>query len=238
MVGKFGADSVRSYVLFMGPAESDAEWNDQGIEGVYRFLSRAWRQVTEALDEGLLAPAAVAERTVDEATLTPAERTLLVKTNQVVQKATADIGERFRFNTALAAIMELNNDIAAARASGLAATKNGRAVIATALEMMVRILEPFAPHMGAELWQLMGHEAIWDAPWPLADARFLVDETVELAVQINGKVRDRIEVAKDAAANEILAAVKALPSVAKNLEGRTLVKEVVVPGRLVNLVLR
>ncbi|HLA82936.1 MAG TPA: leucine--tRNA ligase, partial [Thermoleophilia bacterium] len=175
MVAKYGADSVRSYVLFMGPAESDAEWNDQGVEGIYRFLVRAWRQVTEALEEGLLGPHAsavshagglsdAANPEFDEAALTAAERALLVKTNQVVQKATVDVGTRFHFNTALAAIMELNNDVASARAGGLGASAAGRAVIANALEMMVRLLEPFAPHMAAELWQMMGRDAIWDEP--------------------------------------------------------------------------
>jgi leucyl-tRNA synthetase len=240
MVGKYGADSVRSYVLFMGPAESDAEWNDQGIEGVYRFLGRVWRQVTDAIDQGLLKGSAGGSRLggdFDATTLSAAERALLVKTNQVTQKVTADTGERFRFNTAISAIMELSNDVGSVRA-GSAATAAGKAVLANALETMVRLLEPFAPHMGAELWELMGHKAIWDAPWPQADARFLTAETVELAVQVNGKVRDRVEVAKDAADADVLAAAKALPGVAKYLEGVTLVKEVVVPGRLVSLVVK
>jgi leucyl-tRNA synthetase len=245
MVAKYGADSVRSYVLFMGPAESDAEWNDQGIEGVYRFLGRVWRQVTDAIGEGLLGAmtkgggiGAGASLSFDPATLSAAERALLVKTNQVVQKVTLDTGERFRFNTALAAIMELSNDIGAARAGGLAATGAGRAVLAHALETVVRVLEPFAPHMGAELWALLGHQAAWDAPWPETDPRFLAAETVELAVQVNGKVRDRVEVAKDATDADVLAAAKALPGVTKYLEGMALVKEVVVPGRLVSLVVK
>ncbi len=221
----------------MGPGESDVEWNDQGIEGIYRFLGRVWRQVTDAIEKGLLGSGG-APADFDEASLTPAERALLVKTNQVVQKATVDIGRRFHFNTALAAIMELNNDIGAARAGGLAATATGRAVLGQALETMVRLLEPFAPHMGAELWEMMGYENIWDAPWPEPDARFLVAETVELAVQVNGKVRDRVVVAQDATASEVLAAAKALPGVAKYLEGNDLVKEVVVPGRLVSLVVK
>ncbi len=239
-VAKYGADSLRCYILFMGPGESDVEWNDQGIEGVYRFLGRVWRQVTDAVDQGLLRTitSVGAGRTFDEASLSAAERSLLVKTNQVVQKATVDTGTRFHFNTALAAIMELNNDIAAARTGGLGASETGRSVLSHALEMMVRLLEPFAPHMGAELWEIMGHKGIWDAPWPLPDARFLVDETVELAVQVNGKVRDRITVNKDAAAGEVLEHAKALPGVAQYLEGKTLVKEVVVPGRLVNLVVK
>jgi leucyl-tRNA synthetase len=255
MVAKYGADSVRSYVLFMGPAESDAEWNDQGVEGVYRFLGRVWRTVTDSLDEGLFgdsaqlsgagssaactkAAAGLDATRFDEAALTAVERTLLVKTNQVVQKATVDLGQRFRFNTALSALMELSNDIGAARAAGMAATPSGKAVLAYAMEMMVRLIEPCAPHMCAELWEMMGGTDIWDASWPVADERFLTADTIELAVQVNGKVRDRVVVAKDAPQADVLAAAKELPGVAKYLEGATLVKEVVVPGRLVSLVVK
>jgi leucyl-tRNA synthetase len=240
MVRKYGADSVRSYVLFMGPAESDAEWNDQGIEGVYRFLGRVWRQVTDAIDAGLLGGKRRSGlgADFDSTALSAAELALLVKTNQVIQKVSADAGERFHFNTALSAIMELSNDIGVVRDGGLGAGAPGKAVLAHALEMMVRLLEPFTPHLGAELWEMMGGKEIWDAPWPQADARFLTSDTVELAVQINGKVRDRVVVAKDASAAEVLAAAKALPGVAKYLEGQTIVKEVVVPGRLVSLVVK
>ena len=239
-VARYGADSLRSYILFMGPGESDGEWNDQGIEGIYRFLGRVWRQVTDAIDEGLLAVDGEgrAGAPFAEEDLAPEEKALLVKVNQTVQKATVDIGERFHFNTALAAIMELNNDVGTARSGGISATGSGRKVLALALEIMVRLLEPFAPHMGAELWEMMGHESIWDAPWPEADPRFLEADTVELAVQINGKVRDRVVVARDAATSEVLAAAKALPGVAKYLEGVAVVKEVVVPGRLVSLVVK
>jgi len=246
MVAKYGADSVRAYVLFMGPAESDAEWNDQGIEGVYRFLGRVWRQVTEAIDAGVFGPGiggggagdSGAPTLPSEADLLPAEKALLIKTNQTIQKATVDMGERFRFNTALAGIMELNNDIAGARTAGMEARAEGRAVVAHALRTMVRLLEPFAPHMGAELWEALGHSEIWDEPWPEADPRYLAAETVELAVQVNGKVRDRLEVDKDTGSDEVLALAKALPGVVRHLEGKTLVKEVVVPGRLVSLVVK
>jgi leucyl-tRNA synthetase len=256
-VAKYGADSLRSYILFMGPGESDGEWNDQGIEGIFRFLSRVWRQVTDAVDQGWLGGAGGTAGpqawTFDESELTAAERALLVKTNQVVEKATSDIGQRFHFNTALAAIMELNNEIVSARAgsgtaaadsgdlgsaTGLTASATGRRVLGYALETLVRLLEPFAPHMGAELWQIMGRDAIWDAPWPQADPRFLTEDTVELAVQVNGKVRDRVRVASGASPAEVLAAAKALPMVAKYLADTSIVKEVVVPGRLVNLVVK
>ena len=262
-VAKYGADALRCYILFMGPGESDGEWNDKGIEGIFRFLHRVWRQVTDVVDEGLLgkkgstpAPRVWA---FDDPELTASERALLVKTNQVVRKATTDIEERFHFNTALAAIMELNNEITTARAGttapagsdaeapdswstrgrgSMSATAGGRQVLGCAIETMVRLLEPFAPHMGAELWEMLGHQEIWDAPWPEVDERFLTQETVELAVQVNGKVRDRVQVAKDAGDSEVLASAKALPIVVKYLEGKTIVKEVVVAGRLVNLVVR
>ncbi len=188
-------------------------------------------------------------RDFDPEILSAADRALLIKTNQVIQKAGADMGERFRFNTALSAIMELSNEIGVTRireatqAGDVAQTAGdvarvGGAVLAYALEMMVRLLEPFAPHMGAELWQMMGRSEVWDEPWPEADPRFLSGEMVELAVQINGKVRDRVTVPRDAADADVLAASKSLPGVARYLEDMTLVKEVVVPGRLVSLVVK
>ena len=248
LVAKYGADSLRSYIMFMGPGESDVEWNDQGIEGIYRFLIRVWRQATDAIDAGWFGQGAAA---ADNRRRCPAEidadsaeeRALLVKTNQVIEKVTVDIADRFHFNTALAAIMELNNAITEARGAGgprdgLAATATGRRVLAEAVEVLVRLLEPFAPHMGAELWRLMGRERIWDAAWPEPDPRFLAHAMVEVAVQINGKVRDRVVVAADAGQDELLAAAKALAGVQRYLAGATIVKEIVVPGKLVNLVVR
>ncbi len=160
----------------------------------------------------------------------------------MIEKVTVDIAERFHFNTALAAIMELNNELTTARArtgaEDLTATGTGRQVLATAVEILVRLLEPFAPHMAAELWEMMGRTRIWDEPWPEADERLLSHDVIEVVVQVNGKVRDRLEVPLDADEAEVLAAAKALPGVQKYLEGKTAVKEIVVPGRLVNLVVR
>ena len=241
-VATYGADSLRAYIMFMGPGESDVEWNDQGIEGINRFLNRVWRQVTEAIETGLLTTATLP--IADPEALGPEARSLLVKTNQVIDKVTGDIEDRFHFNTALSAIMELNNEISAARTAGSGdgagptASPEGRRVLAEAVETLVRLLEPFAPHMGAELWEMMGRENIWDVAWPTADERFLTHETVELAVQVNGKLRDRVTVDIDAEKTEVLAAVKALPGLQKYLENATIVKEIVVPGKLVNLVVR
>lgn len=242
-VARYGADSLRSYIMFMGPGESDVEWNDQGIEGINRFLNRVWRLVTDAVEAGwFTAPEGAAPGTLGPLpaaeSLQPAARALLVKTNQVIAKVTVDIAERFHFNTALAAIMELNNEITSAKAAALQATAEGRRVLAEAIEMLVRLLEPFAPHMGAELWEMMGRERIWDVPWPEPDPAFLEHDTVELAVQVNGKVRDRLVVGAGAGEAEVIAAAKALPGVARHLQGKAVAKEIVVPGKLVNLVVR
>jgi len=148
------------------------------------------------------------------------------------------MGERFRFDAAPPAIMDLSDNVGAGRASGLAATPSGKAAFAHAMEVMVRLIGPCAPYMRAELWQMMGGIDIWDVPWPVADERFLQAETIELAVQVNGMVRDRVVVAADASNADVLVAAKALQGVAKYLEDVTLVKEVVVPGRLVSLVVR
>lgn len=242
-VTKYGADSMRSYILFMGPGESDVEWSDEGIEGMHRFLNRIWRQVTDAVEAGWLkgsdGDGELPPLPGDDA-LTDRMKALLVKTNQVVEKVTVDIEERFHFNTALAAIMELNNEITSLRSDegGLEAEPQGRRVLAEAVEKMVRLLEPFAPHLGAELWEMMGRESIWDEPWPEPDERFLVHDKVELAVQVNGKVRDKIEVEAEAPEDEVLTAAKEAAGVQRHLEGKEMVKEIVVPGRLVNLVVR
>ena len=153
-VAKYGADALRSYIMFIGPGESDVEWNDQGIEGIYRFLIRVWRQVTDAIEAGWFGtPAAGTPYNLGplpaESTLTASERALMVKTNQVIDKVTVDVAERFHFNTAISAIMELNNEITAARGAAgsqaLAATSTGRRVLGEAVEVLVRLLEPFAP---------------------------------------------------------------------------------------------
>ena len=244
LVARYGADSLRSYILFMGPGESDVEWNDQGIEGINRFLTRVWRIVTDAVDAGRLP---VSSALPEDAALDAASRALLVKTNQVIEKVTVDIEQRFHFNTALAAIMELTNEISGFRGSGrtpsgrkdaAAATPSAARVLAAAVETLVRLLEPFAPHMCAELWQLMGRERIWDVPWLQPDPRYLAHDTIELAVQVNGKVRDRVVVPAEASDDHVLAAVKQLPGMQRYLAGAMVVKEIVVPGRLVNIVVR
>lgn len=230
-VERYGADTLRLYILFMGPPELDVEWQDQGIEGAFRFLGRVWRLVNEVIEK--TKPASLADFTQSSGEATA----LLRKAHQTVAKVTADIAERFRFNTAISAIMELVNDAYLAK-DNLYPTKEGRGAMRFVAETVVKLLDPFSPHICAELWQRLGHERLWLEPWPQADEHFLQEETYELVVQVNGKVRDRLRVAATATREELLEAARASKRAARHIEGKQIVKEIVVPGRLVNLVVK
>ncbi len=213
LVETYGADPVRLYILFIGPADQDMEWTDEGIEGMVRFVRRLWRIVHE-----------VAERAPEGR---PGDGPLLRKAHRTIAKVTDDIGRRQSFNTAIAAIMELVNELArepAGPASRFAA------------ETAVSLIQPYAPHLAEELWQRLGHERLWAQPWPQADPALLRDDTFELVVQVNGKVRDRLRAPVDASQDELVALAKASPRVQAHLDGREVKQVFVVPGRLVNLV--
>ncbi len=230
-VENYGADTLRLYILFMGPPELDVEWQDQGIEGTFRFLGRVWRLINEIIEK--------VEPTVfsDFANADEQAMKLVRKTNQTISKFTADVAERFRFNTAISAVMELVNEAYLAK-DGLLASEEGRGVLRFTAESIVKLLDPFAPHVCAELWQRLGHNRLWNESWPQADERYLVDETYELVVQVNGKVRGRLRASRSAGKDELLAAALASEQVAKYTTGKNIVKEIVVPGRLVNLVVK
>ena len=215
IVAEYGADSLRLYEMFMGPLEQVKPWNTRSVDGVHRFLARAYRLLLDR-DTGALRDA------VTDAEATPEGlRTL----HATIRKVTDDV-EALRFNTAIAAMMEFVN----------AATK-WDTVPRSVAEPFVLLLAPFAPHLAEELWQALGHaDTLAYAPWPEAEERFLVQDTVSIAVQVNGKLRGTVQVAADADRDAILATAKAEPNVARYLEGATVRKEIVVPGRLVNLV--
>ncbi|MHB8159568.1 MAG: leucine--tRNA ligase [Thermoleophilia bacterium] len=230
-VDRYGADTLRLYILFMGPPELDVEWQDQGIEGTFRFLGRVWRLVNEIIEKS-------PPSEYSDFTNTDAESVKLVrKANQTIAKVSADVSERFRFNTAISAVMELVNDAYLAK-DGLFVTEAGSGVLRFVAETVVKLLDPFSPHICAELWQRLGNERLWTEPWPRADERFLEDETYELVVQVNGKLRERLRVSRSAGKQELLAAAYSSEKIARHIAGKQLVKEVVVPGRLVNLVVR
>ena len=228
-VERYGADTARTYVCFMGPPERGGDWSDEGVEGVNRFLSRLWRLCEEVggKQAGDLDPSAAEGET----------RELLAKAHWAVDKVSRDFERGFQFNTAIAAVMELVNEAYRVKdnfykePAGVAAV---RFVAATAASLIF----PFAPHLGAEVWERLEGDRVWENPWPEADASLLLSDTVTLVVQVNGKLRDRIEAAADASEEELLALARASEKVHRHLDGKQVVKEIVVPGKLVNLVVR
>jgi leucyl-tRNA synthetase len=216
LIERHGADAVRLYILFMGPADDDIEWKDAGIEGMSRFLGRLWRL-------GLEVAAAGGESV--------AEGPLVRRAHATIAKVTDDIERRFQFNTPIAAVMELVNETYLAKD---VPSRAGEVRFAT--ETAVSLIQPYAPHIAEELWARLGRERLWADPWPEADAALLARATFELVVQVNGRVRDRVEVAVDLSEKELIERAKELPRVRAHVDGKEVKKAIVVPGRLVNLV--
>ena len=227
MVDKYGADTVRLFSMFAAPPEQSLEWNEAGVDGMARFLRRLWNQVHRHAADGpapALAPAA----------LDAAQKALRRKTHETIEKVGDDYGRRHSFNTAIAAVMELLN--AVARFDD--ASPQGRAVRQEALEAAVLLLNPITPHASHALWQVLGkaETLLEDVPFPQPDPDALVRDAVTLAVQVNGKLRGTIEVAADAPREQIETLARAEPNAAKYLEGLTVRKVIVVPGKIVNIV--
>ena len=225
-VETFGADTVRLFTMFAAPPEQTLEWHDAGVEGASRFLRKLWKQVHAHLEAGESADLA-------PATLGDAERQLRRKAHETIAKVSDDYGRRQTFNTAVAAIMELCNDIARLDQSEPAA----RAVVREALQAVVLMLSPIVPHICHHLWPLLGGKGpLLDAPWPQVDASALVRDSIDMAVQVNGKVRAQIAVTADADKATVEAAAMAQDNVQRFLDGVTVRKVIVVPGKLVNIV--
>jgi leucyl-tRNA synthetase len=230
-VSRYGADTARSYICFMGPPEKGGDWTDEGVEGVHRFLTRLWRLSEE-----------VSERTEPQSSLDGLQavgpaRELLQKAHWAIDKVTRDFERGFQFNTAIAAVMELVNEIYRVKDQlygDLAAGACVRFATATAASLVF----PFAPHLGTEVCERLTGERVWEQRWPRADPELLRREVIEMPVQVNGKLRDRIKVGADAPQEEILRLARESERVRRHVDGKQLVKEVVVPGRLVNLVVR
>jgi len=228
-VERYGADTARTYVCFMGPPERGGDWSDEGVEGVNRFLSRLWRLGEEVGDReaGELDPAA----SEGEA------RELLAKAHWAIDKATRDFERGFQFNTAISAVIELVNDAYRLK-DGLYGDPAGVAAVRFATATAASLIFPFAPHLGAELWEQFEGGRVWERPWPKPDPELLAKDTFALVVQVNGKLRDRIEVAADASEADLLALARESEKVRRHLDGKQVVKEIVVPGKLINLVVR
>ncbi len=227
MVGKYGADTVRLFSMFAAPPEQSLEWNEAGVEGMARFLRRFWREVVTHASQP-------DHPQVDASRLDAAQKTLRRQLHEAIQKVGDDYGRRHSFNTAIAALMELLNHVS--KFDDM--SDQGRAVRHEVLQAMVLLLNPVTPHVSHTLWQVLGHKEtlLEDVPFPAADPAALQRDAVTLAVQVNGKLRGTIEVAVNVAKDEIERLALAEPNVVKFMEGLTVRKVIVVPGKIVNIV--
>jgi leucyl-tRNA synthetase len=227
IVERVGADTARCYVLFVGPPDQDADWSDEGVEGVHRFLGRLWRLAAETADRaGGTAPVLEGPEWAEGD-----ELTLLRKTHWAIDKVSGDM-RRFAFNTAIAAVMELLNEISRLRES--VSVESLRFALGTAASLLF----PFAPHTSADVYERLTSERVWEQPWPEADEELLESDSYELVCQVNGKVRDRVQASAEATPDQLKDLCRTAPNVVVHLDGKELVKEIVVPGKLVNLVVR
>ena len=213
VIDRYGADASRLCILFLGPADQDMEWTEEAIEGMARFVRRLWRVVNDVAAQ---APPGGA-----------GDGPLARKAHATIAKVTDDVGRRFAFNTGISAVMELVNELARDTAAPDARF---------AAETAVSLLQPYAPHVTAELWSRLGNERLWDAPWPVADPAMLERDTIEVVVQVNGKLRDRLQVPAAIEEADLVQLARASVKVSAHLNGGEPRKTIVVPGKLVNFV--
>ncbi|GAA3908223.1 leucine--tRNA ligase [Halomonas cibimaris] len=230
MIDEFGADTVRLFMMFAAPPEQSLEWSDAGVEGAHRFIKRLWRQVHEHVAAGT--PAALAEVALNDA-----HKALRRKTHETIKKASDDIGRRTTFNTAIAAVMELSNTLGRFTHEVDAADADNLAVAREAVETCVLLLAPITPHLCHALWQHLGHDGpAIDAAWPALDEKALTRDSIELVVQVNGKLRARLNAPADADKAAVEALAMNDDNVKRHIDGKTVRKVIVVPGKLVNIV--
>ncbi|HXE43584.1 MAG TPA: leucine--tRNA ligase [Conexibacter sp.] len=222
-VERYGADTARCYILFIGPPDQDADWSDEGVEGVHRFLARLWRLGAE-IGAGAL-PA-------DDAAHEGADLAVMRKAHWAIEKVTNDMAGRFAFNTAIAAVMELVNECYRHRES--ASPETLRFATAAAASLVF----PFAPHAASEVYELTTGRRVWEQPWPTPDPALLESDTFELVCQVNGRVRDRVPAPASASREQLEELARAQPNVRAHVDGHEVVKAIVVPGKLVNLVVK
>jgi leucyl-tRNA synthetase len=225
LIERYGADAMRAYICFIGPPERDADWLDKGVDGVFRFLSRLWRLGQE-----------VVERTSGDGP-EPGDSPLVRKAHWAIDKVGHDIEDGFQMHTAIAAVMELVNDAYRLK-DGLYGTPDGESDLRFATATAASLIFPFAPHLGSEVYEALEGARVWETPWPTADPALLTSDTITLVVQVNGKRRDEIEAAADAPEEELLRLARESELVQRQIDGKEVVKEIVVPGRLINLVVR
>ena len=227
MIDRFGADTVRLFMMFASPPEQSMDWSDEGVRGAFRFLKRLWKLVYRHVSEGTAA-------NLEVATLTAEQKELRRQTHETIAKVGDDIGRRFTFNTAISAVMELLNHVAKSEDRSV----QGRAVVQEALEAACLLLSPIVPHVCHRLWQELGHEqAVVDVRWPVVDEGARAKDMLEIVVQVNGKLRSRISVAADADSDLIGQLALDDENVQRFVGDKEVRKLIVVPGKLVNVVI-
>ena len=228
MVEKYGADTVRLFMMFASPAEMTLEWQESGVEGAKRFLGRVWNLVYQYQQNQ-------AKTSLDVTALSAAQKALRREVHKTIAKVSDDIGRRQTFNTAIAAVMELMNKLTKASLE----SEQDRAVMAEALSAVVRMLYPITPHICFELWQALGNESNIDtAEWVKADEAAMVEDEKLIVVQVNGKVRGKVTVPATSSEEEIKATAKSDPNVAKFLDGKEIIKEIYIPLKMLNFVVK
>jgi leucyl-tRNA synthetase len=224
LIDKYGADTVRLFIMFASPPEQSLEWSDAGVEGASRFLRRLWNQIATHLDKPI--PASAPHQ------LSPAEQTLRRQIHETIKKVSDDIGRRYTFNTAIAAMMELLNNLNRAKE-----TSQNPFIIQEGLEAVVLMLSPIVPHITQALWEALGHsELIIDAPWPQLDESALTRDEIEMVVQVNGKLRTHITVPINTDKPTLENTVLNEPKVQRFIAGKTVKKIIIVPQKLINVV--
>ena len=227
LIEKFGADTVRLFILFAAPPDQSLEWNDEGVDGASRFLKRLWKLVFNHIES----QSTVAEFKFDE--LTSEQKNIRRKLHETIKKVSDDIGRRHTFNTAIATVMELINELMRFKDD----TQQGAAVVDEAIKNIVLLLSPIVPHITQQLWNELGHdELLADKKWPVCDESALVRDEIELVVQVNGKLRSKINVPVNSDNEMIEELALADEKIVVNIEGKIVRKVIVVPGRLVNIV--
>ncbi len=228
IINTYGADTARLFILFASPPERDLEWSDQGVEGSYRFLNRVWRLVTDCAEDidAVNIPELFSE-------LEAPARKLRFKTHATIKKVSDDIQDRFNFNTAISAIMELSNMMYQYRDQ----EEQDLQVLKEAINTLIILLSPFAPHLCEEMWHVCGHtDSICQQSWPQYDEAALVQDEVEIAIQVSGKVRERITVPTGISKEALEEMALAVPKIQDLINGKKIIKIIVVPGKLVNIV--
>ena len=235
MIIKYGADTTRLFIMFAAPPEKELEWNENGLAGAYRFLSKIWRLVMEHKEN-------LEFGEIDLSKVSREDKALLIKLNQTIKKVTESIEDDYHFNTSIAATMELINETQDYKTNILEAgkvTSESKKIFAEVIKNILVMLSPFTPHFCDELWEEMGNTGyLFNEKWPSYDEKLTVSSDVVIAVQVNGKVRGTVEVERGTDKETVEKLALELENVKKHMEGKSLVKLIVIPDKIVNIVVK